>query len=374
VPWIVLPILFLKRIRRSTSLDQHSAEIPADPPLVSIVIPARNESENIEECVRSMLRSSYPSFDITVVDDFSNDDTVEIVSRLAAEDSRVRLIHAPPMPGGWLGAQWPSYNGALSTRGSIICFADADTRHGRELLSRAVNGIEQRNADLFSVACAQVLEDVWVRIVQPQVLMIGGARYGGTEDVTNSDKEEGKLAGGACILVRRAAFDSIGGHEAVKGYIAFDVMLARAFFRHGKRVVLTTAGRHASILMYRSLADLTRGWSKNIILGQRISAGARGVRDAVIVFLLLLIPVFELVPLAALIAGLIERHVTLASWGAAASLALVAFWSAMYRLLGQRTLLAVAYPAGAVILLYIMLMSVLGGKRIRWKGREYVSR
>src|SRR4051812_2284589 len=100
------------RATHSRSLDEYSAEPPADAPFVSVIVPARNEQRNVERCVRSILSAAYPSFEVIVVDDHSTDGTGEIARVIAAEDQRLRIVDAPPLPGGWFGKQWACASGA----------------------------------------------------------------------------------------------------------------------------------------------------------------------------------------------------------------------------------------------------------------------
>ena len=367
-------MLLFRRISHATTLDHESAEPPAQPPPVSIIIPARNEARNIEACVRSMLSSSYPSFEILVVDDRSSDATHEIASRISGEDSRVRVVRAEPLPDGWFGQQWALLSGSKHAGGDILCFADADTRHGPELLTRSVNAILRRHADLFSVSCRQIFGTAWERIVQPQLLILLSARYGGTEDVTLATRERDKLAGGPCIFVTRSAYEEVGRHSVAKGYIATDVMLARGFFRNGKKVVLTHSGHHASVRMYQSLGEMIRGWSKNIVLGTRISSGSPGAADAIKTALLFVVPLYQLLPLLAIVSGVLASSMVLAMWGAAASVVVLCCWLVVYRGMEQKASYAFLSPAGAGVLLFILARSVLRGRRVAWAGREYVSR
>jgi len=103
-PWVLAPLAAVVRATRSRSLDEERAEPPQDPPLVSIVIPARNESRNIAPCVESALASTYPRLEVIVVDDHSTDDTGAIASSIAARDPRLRVVVPPPLPNDWFGS------------------------------------------------------------------------------------------------------------------------------------------------------------------------------------------------------------------------------------------------------------------------------
>ncbi|HZK79127.1 MAG TPA: glycosyltransferase, partial [Gemmatimonadaceae bacterium] len=188
LPWIISPIVTALRVHNSKSLDDESADPPANPPLVSVVIPARNEARNIERCVRSVLTATYPNLEMIVVDDHSTDGTGDIARRIAVEDSRVHVIANPDLPDGWFGKQWACQNGAQASRGEIICFADADTTQSSDLITRSVNAIQRRGADLFSVAGRQELGSFWEKLLQPQIFSLMVIRFGGTETVTNSPR------------------------------------------------------------------------------------------------------------------------------------------------------------------------------------------
>src|SRR3712207_3544796 len=124
LPWVAFPLLALWRVRGSTTLDQFPVEPPADPPVLSVVIPARNERRNVERCLRSVLTARYPALEVLLVDDHSDDGTGEIARAIAASDARLRVLESPPLPPGWFGKQWACATGARAARGDLLLFAD----------------------------------------------------------------------------------------------------------------------------------------------------------------------------------------------------------------------------------------------------------
>ena len=136
LPWLALPLVVLWGLRNRASLGEYSASPPSDAALVSVVVPSRNEGRNIEPCVRSILAASWPNIEVIVVDDHSTDGTGDIARRIGRDDPRVKVISNPDLPDGWIGKQWACQNGQLAALGSFLLFTDADTRHGRELLTR----------------------------------------------------------------------------------------------------------------------------------------------------------------------------------------------------------------------------------------------
>lgn len=271
LPWVITPIITAIRVRNSVSLDSELSTAPADAPRVSVIIPARDEARNIGKCLKSVLATSYPDCEVIVVDDQSTDGTGEIARNLATTDPRLRVIANTPLPDGWFGKQWACATGAGAATGSILCFADADTTHSADLLTRSVNAILRRNADLFSVMGRQELGSFWERIVQPQIFGIMAVRFGGTETITKSPLATDKIANGQCLFVRREPYDALGGHALVKSHVADDLMMAQRFFAAGKHVVVEEGVDQLSTRMYTSFAELVHGWGKNVFAGGRDS-------------------------------------------------------------------------------------------------------
>lgn len=373
-PWILPPLWVAWRVRRSRSLDDESAEPPADAPLVSVIVPARNEARNIGRCVRSVLGSTYPRLEVLVVDDHSTDGTGALAREAAAGDARLRVVSNPDLPSGWFGKQWACANGAAAARGELLLFADADTALSADLVTRLVNARRSRDADLISVAGRQELGSFWERLVQPQVFSILAARYGGTEAVTESKRASDKIANGQCLMVRREAYEALGGHALVKHKVAEDLALAQGFFSAGRRVALVMGERQLSTRMYTSLRELVRGWRKNVFAGGRDAMPGGAVGRALFPVVFTLPALMALAPPAGLIVGLAAGLETLALWGAVCTAAQLLWWAAVSRAFGVSPAYALLYPLGTLVLLGIMLQALARGRNVEWKGRGYVAR
>lgn len=372
LPWIVLPVATLLRARHSRSLDEFSADAPASSPLVSVVIPARNEARNIERCVRSVLNARYPALEVIAVDDHSTDETGLILRRMAADDVRLRVVVPDALPAGWFGKQWACTAGYAESTGAIVAFFDADTWQTPDLLPRALHAMHARGADLLTVAGTQELGSFWERLVQPQVFGIMLMRYGGTELVNSSRRVTDKIANGQCIFVRRAVHDALGGHGAVRDRVAEDLALAQLYFSRGKTTVLVLGLRQLSTRMYTSLRELVDGWGKNLYAGG-VDAMPGGARLRVLYPIALVSPALSgLVPpvLVALSLGGITGGGVLV-WAAIVSVANLLWWLVVYAVLEISPIYALLYPLGSAILLFITGRSVVRGRRVEWKGREY---
>ena len=373
LPWVIIPLALLWRSRDSRALAEESSEPPLDAPLVSVIVPARDEARNIGRCVRSVLSSTYPALEVIVVDDHSSDATGALALAASNGDTRLRVIEPPPLPEGWFGKQWACASGARVARGDILCFADADTEHAPDLVTRSVKAMRGRRADLFSIAGRQELGSFWERLIQPQVFTMLLARYGGTETVARSRHAHGKIANGQCIFVRRAAYDAIGGHAAVRDKVAEDLMLAQRMFSAGHHIALAIGTEQLSTRMYTSLRELVAGWSKNIYAGG-VDAMPFGRIGRMLFPVALLLPfVLSLAPPVALLLAWMLPPAAIV-WAAAATLASLAFWTLIYVRIGESAGYALLYPLGAALLLWIAMRAVIRGRRVAWKGREYIAR
>ncbi len=376
LPWVIPPLVTWFRLRNSRSLDDVSDVALADPPLVSVILPARNEAHNIARCMSSILSTTYPKLELIVVDDSSTDGTGEIARKAAAGDPRVRVVTCPPLPDGWFGKQWACATGAKVASGSVLQFTDADTVHAPDLVPRSMNAMRERRAQLFSVAGRQQLGGFWERVVQPQIFTILGMRYGGTESVTQATSVTNKIANGQCLFVTHDSYNAIGGHSSVRTSAAEDLMLAQKFFAARKRVVLVLGVNQLSTRMYGSLREIIRGWRKNVFAGGLDSVPLGKVGRTMFPLVLLMPPLLQLLPpFALLLVGLgLDSSATLVLWAAISCAATLVWWIVVYATTGENPLYALAYPLGALVLLYIFVTAVIRGRRVTWKGRTYIAR
>jgi len=374
-PWVVLPPLAMLRVRHSRSLDDESATPPPRAPLVSVIVPARNEARNIGRCVRSILTSRYPSLELIVVDDHSHDDTARLAREAAAGDPRLRVVSNPPLPDGWFGKQWACSTGVAAARGELLLFTDADTEHAPDLLPRAANALLRDDVGLLTVAGHQETHGFWERLLQPQVFWMLLVRYGGTESVNHARRAEDVIANGQFLLVRRKAYDAVGGHASVRDKVAEDLALAQRFHGAGLGVRLVRGEEQLSTHMYASLSELIAGWGKNVYAGG-IDAMPGGALGRVVFPLVLpLLPLMTIAPviiLAIALAGVLGGGWLL--WSAISTAANVVWWVVIYRGFRQRVWYALIAPLGSGVLLYIIGRAVARGRRVGWKGREYLAR
>ena len=368
LPWLV-PFASLFRLAntRPTLSDAPLARGP----LVSVIIPARNESATIETVVRSVLASTYRPLELLVVDDGSTDDTAAIVQWLAAEDSRLRLVPGEPLPPGWYGKPWACVQGWRAAKGELLLFTDADTRHQPELLARSVGALRSEGADLLTVAPRQLCVTFWERVVMPQIWFLLALRYHPAR-VNRATRERDVIANGQYILVPRASYEAVGTHQVVRAEVAEDLALAQTFHRAGKRIHFAFAERFMETRMYRGLGELVEGWSKNMYLGGRRSFPGEPLLQALVPLMLVLGFTFWLAPLVAL--ALTGGRGGLGAAAAAGTGLSALFWTLIA--LGMRIppWYGLLYPLGALTALGIGARSVWrGGRKVEWRGRAYTA-
>ena len=245
LPWLV-PFLTLPRLaRRAPSL---SAALPVAGRLVSVIIPARNESATIGTVVGSILATTYSPLELLVVDDRSTDDTAAIVERMA--DPRLRLIRGEELPEGWYGKPWACLQGYRAARGELLLFTDADTRHEPGLLAQAVGALVQERAGLVTVSPRQRCVTFWERVVMPQIWFLLALRYHPAA-VNRATRPRDVIANGQFILTSREAYEKAGTHAAVRHEVAEDLALAQAFLRTGQKLHFAFAERLMETRMYQ---------------------------------------------------------------------------------------------------------------------------
>jgi hypothetical protein len=372
--WLAAPIYVWWRARDRTTLDDYPTDAPAHAPRVSIIVPARDEARNVDTCVRSILGTTYPDVELLVVDDHSTDGTAALARAAAPGDPRLRVLDNPPLPPGWMGKQWACATGAAAATGAVLCFADADTTHAPDLIPRAVNALRARHAALLSVAGRQALGTFWEKVVQPQVFAVIAGRYGGGDRVSRARRPVDKIANGQCLLITREAYDQVGGHAAVRDVVVEDLKLAQRTAALGLPVHLVVGERQLTTRMYTSLPELVKGWRKNVYAGGR-EAMPLGLLGQLLFPLLLVLPAAaQLLPVGVLLAAFVTPVSDRDTLAAIIKLgATLTFWAAVYRRSGLSPLWALLFPLGAATYLAIALQAIARGRRVEWRGREYLS-
>lgn len=232
-------------------------------PRVSILLPARNEAENIAACARSLLAQDYPDFEVLALDDDSTDGTDDLLRELAAHDSRLRVLRGFLLPEGWLGKHWACQQLAQAAQGDLWLFTDADTVHHPHALREAVAALQTENADLITALPHQEMRSWGERLIV-SILPWSIFCFYPLAVAERLRWPPLVMAVGQFMLFRREAYQRIGGHEAVRAHVADDIALAQRLAAHGGRWRLLDAGERVTCRMYRNFEQAYQGFSKNL--------------------------------------------------------------------------------------------------------------
>ena len=229
-------------------------------PTVSVIVPARNEEACLGTCLESLAAQTGVPLEIIVVDDHSTDRTRAIALSFPA----VRVIEAGPLPEGWTGKNNAVVTGAREARGQWLLFTDADTVHLPGSLARALAEAQESKADLLSYSPAQIAVTFWEMATLPVVFAELARQYPPAK--VSDPNSPAAAANGQYILVKREAYDVVGGHAAIAGNILEDVALARAVKVSGRKIRFRYAADAVRTRMYRNYHQLRDGWTKNLAL------------------------------------------------------------------------------------------------------------
>jgi hypothetical protein len=322
---------------------------------VSVLIPARNEERSIEASVRSVLANEGVELECVVLDDGSTDATPVIVHRLAANDPRVRLVAAPPLPDGWCGKQHACHVLSTHARFERWFFVDADVRLTRDALARMTRLLDESGCGLVSGFPRQETKTALEILLLPLIhfVLLGFLPVRRMRESSNPAYSAGC---GQMMLARADAYRDCGGHSAIASSLHDGLRLPHAFRSRGYRTDIFDACDIAVCRMYQNAAEVWNGLTKNATEG--LGAPSRIVPVTAVLVIGQILPYVLLLvnPLAAILA-----------WAPR----LVA--SMRFR---QSLTSAVLHPAGVVVLLAIQWVALTrkwAGKPAAWKDRTYVS-
>jgi len=378
ITWGLYGFLMIAGRRKMLLMYRPPHPIKGEPPAVTIIIPAKDEGERIGGCLHSALRQDYPNFNVIAIDDRSTDRTGAVMDELAAQDSRLNIIHQTQPPAqGWTGKNNALWSGQQKARGQWLLFVDSDVVLEKDAVSVAMSVVLRKEFDMLSLLPRLESHGMWESLLVP--LAAGAASTMYVIALTNNNQlPKSAFGNGQFLLISRAAYDAFGGHEAVRDRYCEDVAIARELKSRGMRPRVSWGNDFCSVRMYASLGAIFRGWSR-IYYAARVGSPWR-ILGAVF---FLLTSCFTVYP--AIVWGIWRTMHPASSllwgWGGPAWLAaglahlalMMYFIALIYHWSGNPRRNALLFPIAGPMLLLILLrgLRMCITRKVEWRGTAY---
>jgi cellulose synthase/poly-beta-1,6-N-acetylglucosamine synthase-like glycosyltransferase len=376
--WLVIVVLTLYGLsrRRSLSATSNLRLTGSDAPLVSVLVPARNEQYRVlEDCIRSILAQDYGRFEVIAVNDRSTDSTGEILEALARGDERLHVVEGEELPPGWLGKPYAMQQALSHARGEWILATDADMIFEPAVLRTALDRVLENNGDALTLIPRFETGSFWERVMIPTwewVFLMFTLFY------RIDDPKRERAAGiGGFFLVRRTVLDRVGGYEALRDEVMEDLRLAERIKRVGARLMIDRAPALIRTRMYTNFREMWECSTKNWFSGVNFSL-------PLALFCVLSMYLVAVVP--ALIAVVSVLAIALGPGAGLISVVIPAALSWILQVLvlaivSRRSEVSAVYALTAPLglaLIYAMLFDsgvrITTGRGVTWKGRRIYER
>jgi chlorobactene glucosyltransferase len=376
----VLTILLTMFLLKLIQIMRYHQEIPIvdnldeKEPMVSIIVPMRNEERNARQCIEGLISQKYRNFEVIVVDDRSEDNTLAILKEFASKHSNFKLIEGTPTPEGWIGKNHALWQGVREAKGNWILFVDADTISENYMLPSAIKFVEDNSIDMLSLSPFQILETFWERVVQP--VIFSSLYFAFQQKKINDPKSKEAAAIGQFILIRRSAYEDTGGHSSIKNKIVEDFALAQLVKGSGYRLCVMRGISLIRTRMYTNFDELWEGWTKNLFFGLN-----RRWRN--LIFLVSVLVSWGIIPPVLFIWSVFSTvwgqslsfvHLAIAIESAFLVALIVYTASRTNRLFSVPRIYSLTVPLGVAVYIAMVLSSaykVASGEGVSWKERVY---
>lgn len=352
--WTVANSFFLPSLPRTSRME--------DPPLVSVLVPMRNEERNVETLVNALKASLYPNLEFIILNDQSTDRTAKLLEQHTAGDSRFTIVEGKELPKGWVGKVHACYQLQQHATGRFLLFIDADIRFTPEAIGRSLVLLERRNAQLLSGFPAFDVPPFLSKLLVPMQhfvvffhLPLAAANLMNFPAAT--------AANGMWMLFERSGYDAAGGHAAVRDSLVEDVHIARRIKASGQKMLLANITGAVRCRMYETNHDVWEGFLKN-------SYSGIGRSPLLAAGLIAFYSIFYIFPLFLAVYGIISGDLI---YTAPYGLAVLQQGYVMART-RQRLYLAFLMPLQAAAMIAVLMQSMWKSWRKKpysWKGRHY---
>ena len=258
---LILNVLRFPVLGRPGADPRASSTPTRQQPLISLLVPMRNEAARLAESIPGMLAQH--ADEIVLLDDESTDGTGELARSLLAGHPRARVEDGLPAPPGWAGKSWACHQLAAHAAGSLLVFCDADVLLAEGAIDAVIAQMHDQRADVFSVFCRQITASLGEHLITPLIddVLLCFLPFG----LLSADIPAAATASGALLVFTRPAYDQLGGFAAVRGEIVEDVAIARRTRRAGLKLGLALGGQQAATRMYCGYREVLAGMSRGLL-------------------------------------------------------------------------------------------------------------
>lgn len=370
---ILIPKLLRELKSNMTLRDETVGGNVNNGPLISIVIAAKDESENIEAAAASILNSSYSNIELILVDDRSQDNTFELMRRICDNDNRVKLVRVTEIPDGWTGKTNALSRGVQSAKGDIYLFSDADAFFSKNLILDAFTTFQRKQLDLLSLLPSFSESGFLEKAIYPHMAL--GLSYFMPLSEVNDPKIKGAgLASGCFIMIRPEAYNKLGGWERFRSEITEDIAISKAAKKAGMSVMVRLAGAQLRTTPFRTLGAMTRFWVRTFYGGLNKSPAKSftlliNYFSLTIVFALFVYYAFSFITGA----GSVAQTYLMLAYGMTLS-GVIGSSSIFLKKYNGETIYGIYSPLGIMVGAWIavdLLTNVLSGRGVKWRGANY---
>lgn len=346
-------------------------EIRDNDPLISVLIPARNEEDNIRKCLMSLVDQDYKNIEILVLDDNSTDDTSKVIKRISKIHKNIKFLKGKPLPEGWTGKNYACYQLFKKSKGKYLFFTDADTIHNKRSVSSAISCLVHNDLDIVSASPKQIMRSFHERMVNgltnfqvliPPLLIIEKSKI----PVYGSGV-------GSLMLFKRSVYKKLGGHKEVRTSCIEDTSISKFFIKMGYKFMIFNGVKTYSTRLHQSFTEIYDSFC-------RVFLGNFNNNRFVVSLIVLVLSVFFLFPFILLTAlPLFNFDSSIFFYS---NLSLLVFQVLLILLtrvmstvrINGKILDIFLHPVSVLYIVFMNIKLIFQGRghtKIRWKGRLY---
>lgn len=369
--WLHRAVTMVSSINRYNVMPDYRWEEGSQAPKVSLIIPCRNEAENLPRLLPTLAQQDYPNLEIVLIDDRSEDTTFQLLETFAALHSNVKALKGKQKPAEWTGKAHALHQAVQEASGEWFLFSDADTEHESHSVSSALHHAIKNKIDFLTLTSHYLCESFSEYLIQPMAISCFAVWF--KLQKVNDPHSEIPLACGHFILIRKEAYNGLGGFEAIKHEVLEDLALFKRAKVDGRfKFELSIGSRIFATRMYDSFGASWNGWRRIFMhsLDKNIVVYFRKIAALILNSLIpTLLPLFL---------GVAASQNAIWVYPFFASIGLVVFIY-LLRYLSHKAIKApfwpiLFHPISALIIIGILLdctFHILSDRKVGWKGERY---